>query len=45
MRVGRGNKECIGQGVANSVNGLFGGMGGCAMMEDPRYRAADDRLA
>jgi SulP family sulfate permease len=29
---GRGNKECIGQGVANSVNGLFGGMGGCAMI-------------
>lgn len=29
---GRGNKECIGQGVANSVNGVFGGMGGCAMI-------------
>ncbi|MBL4762652.1 MAG: SulP family inorganic anion transporter [Gammaproteobacteria bacterium] len=29
---GRGNKECVGQGVANSVNGLFGGMGGCAMI-------------
>ncbi|MBB6482267.1 SulP family inorganic anion transporter [Spirochaeta isovalerica] len=29
---GRGNKECIGQGVANMVNGLFGGMGGCAMI-------------
>ncbi len=29
---GRGNKECIGQGVANSVNGFFGGMGGCAMI-------------
>ena len=29
---GRGNRECIGQGVANSVNGLFGGMGGCAMI-------------
>lgn len=29
---GRGNKECIGQGVANTVNGLFGGMGGCAMI-------------
>jgi SulP family sulfate permease len=29
---GRGNKECIGQGVANVVNGFFGGMGGCAMI-------------
>lgn len=29
---GNGNKECIGQGVANSVNGVFGGMGGCAMI-------------
>lgn len=29
---GRGNKECIGQGVANLVNGFFGGMGGCAMI-------------
>ena len=29
---GRGNKECIGQGVANIVTGLFGGMGGCAMI-------------
>ncbi len=29
---GRGNKECIGQGVANTVTGVFGGMGGCAMI-------------
>ena len=29
---GRGNKECIGQGMANLVNGFFGGMGGCAMI-------------
>jgi len=29
---GRGNKESIGQGIANIVNGLFGGMGGCAMI-------------
>ncbi|MGB0734122.1 MAG: SulP family inorganic anion transporter, partial [Pontibacterium sp.] len=28
---GRGNKECVGQGVANVVTGFFGGMGGCAM--------------
>lgn len=29
---GRGNKECVGQGVANVTCGLFGGMGGCAMI-------------
>ena len=29
---GQGNKESIGQGIANIVNGLFGGMGGCAMI-------------
>jgi SulP family sulfate permease len=29
---GRGNKECIGQGVANVATGFFGGMGGCAMI-------------
>ena len=29
---GRGNKECIAQGVANTVTGFFGGMGGCAMI-------------
>tara|TARA_R110002096_G_scaffold344921_7_gene538169 strand:- start:118560 stop:120146 length:1587 start_codon:yes stop_codon:yes gene_type:complete len=29
---GRGNRECVGQGIANSVTGLFGGMGGCAMI-------------
>ncbi|MET0024255.1 MAG: SulP family inorganic anion transporter [Sedimenticola sp.] len=29
---GRGNTECIGQGVANTVTGFFGGMGGCAMI-------------
>ena len=29
---GRGNKECIGQGVANTMTGFFGGMGGCAMI-------------
>lgn len=29
---GRGNRECIGQGLANMVCGLFGGMGGCAMI-------------
>lgn len=27
---GRGNRECVGQGVANIVTGFFGGMGGCA---------------
>lgn len=29
---GRGNRECIGQGSANILSGLFGGMGGCAMI-------------
>ncbi len=29
---GRGNRECMGQGIANTVTGLFGGMGGCAMI-------------
>lgn len=29
---GNGNRECIAQGSANIVNGLFGGMGGCAMI-------------
>ena len=29
---GRGNKECVGQGIANTVTGMFGGMGGCAMI-------------
>jgi SulP family sulfate permease len=26
------NRECVGQGIANFVSGLFGGMGGCAMI-------------
>ena len=29
---GRANKECVAQGAANMVNGVFGGMGGCAMI-------------
>lgn len=29
---GYSNRECIGQGIANLVNGFFGGMGGCAMI-------------
>lgn len=29
---GSGNRECIAQGGANLLNGLFGGMGGCAMI-------------
>lgn len=29
---GRGNKECIAQGAANTATGFFGGMGGCAMI-------------
>ena len=29
---GKGNRECIAQGASNTVNGFFGGMGGCAMI-------------
>lgn len=29
---GSGNRECVAQGTGNLVNGLFGGMGGCAMI-------------
>ncbi|MEE9310065.1 MAG: SulP family inorganic anion transporter [Cocleimonas sp.] len=29
---GEPNRECVGQGVANVVTGMFGGMGGCAMV-------------
>lgn len=29
---GKGNRECIGQGAANILCGIFGGMGGCAMI-------------
>lgn len=29
---GSTDKECIGQGIANTVTGVFGGMGGCAMI-------------
>ncbi|MBT8232713.1 MAG: SulP family inorganic anion transporter [Saprospiraceae bacterium] len=29
---GSGNRECIAQGAGNILSGLFGGMGGCAMI-------------
>ncbi len=29
---GQNNRECVAQGVANTVTGFFGGMGGCAMI-------------
>ena len=29
---GNSNRECLAQGGANFLNGLFGGMGGCAMI-------------
>jgi len=29
---GSGNREAVAQGLANMVNGFFGGMGGCAMI-------------
>jgi sulfate permease, SulP family len=31
-RTGGASRECIAQGVANTVTGCFGGMGGCAMI-------------
>ena len=29
---GSGNKECVAQGMGNILSGMFGGMGGCAMI-------------
>jgi len=29
---GHGNRECVAQGLGNTANGFFGGMGGCAMI-------------
>lgn len=29
---GKANRECLGQGFGNVINGFFGGMGGCAMI-------------
>lgn len=29
---GQNNRECVAQGIANTVTGVFGGMGGCAMI-------------
>ena len=29
---GQGNRECLAQGSANFLSGMFGGMGGCAMI-------------
>ena len=29
---GQGNRECVAQGAANILSGLFSGMGGCAMI-------------
>ena len=29
---GGASKECLAQGLANTVTGFFGGMGGCAMI-------------
>jgi len=29
---GQSNRECLGQGFANFITGIFGGMGGCAMI-------------
>jgi SulP family sulfate permease len=32
---GGASQECVAQGVANTVTGVFGGMGGCAMIGHP----------
>ncbi len=29
---GQGNRECVAQGAGNFISGVFGGMGGCAMI-------------
>ena len=31
-KVGGASRECVAQGLANTVTGFFGGMGGCAMI-------------
>jgi SulP family sulfate permease len=31
-KVGGASQECVAQGIANTVTGMFGGMGGCAMI-------------
>ena len=31
-KVGGASQECVAQGIANTVTGFFGGMGGCAMI-------------
>jgi sulfate permease, SulP family len=32
QKTGGASRECIAQGIANTVTGFFGGMGGCAMI-------------
>jgi SulP family sulfate permease len=31
-KIGGASQECVAQGIANTVTGFFGGMGGCAMI-------------
>ena len=41
---GRPNRECAAQGAANVVTGLFGGMGGCAMIGQSMINVGNDAL-
>ena len=42
---GRGNKECVAQGGANILSGLFYGMGGCAMIGQSLINVSADARA
>ena len=39
---GDASRECLAQGVANTVTGFFGGTGGCAMVKLQRGRGDPD---
>jgi MFS superfamily sulfate permease-like transporter len=41
---GKRSCECLAQGTANTVTGLFGGMVESSSAEDPHDHLADDRL-
>ncbi len=41
---GRPNRECLAQGAANVVTGLFGGMGGCAMIGQSMINVSNGAL-
>lgn len=42
---GSGNRESLAQGIGNILNGLFGGMGGCAMIANSRMSATRPSIA